>query len=817
MGKDVKQVMNIEERKNKGFSMVELLTAIAILGILSASALYFMSTSSKTYDRLSVESQLQSEAQLVANMITELAIDSYDAANTSTEDFGYVSTNGKLLILDSSADGAKKQYIIGRKAADNELYLAEREYIPSSTGGAWGATSEALLGNYIQDFNVDTSRVEEENMLQFTLSYVKNGRTYDGNYQVLMRNRAYADSEKEETAPEVSASLALRLEPQLVFIDIVSEMVPSYYIGTIAESNKRTMTATGVPFTASVISNQRNAGDEVDWKLKNADDDIFSMSAATAAASNLVWDTTGKAFKNSPTDAFTLVITKTMNTSDGKVVEANPKTAQILLRRIKSLNLYAVSGTTQWKSQYSEQFGGTQSTEAQGYAYAGTNGKYLPINLSAAISASNIAYGGGLRWQLYMKDSSGSWGTCSNASFAKLQNTETLTGTSNVVTLGAAAKNGQEYKVVATSIFDPSYSAEYIFGVAPSLTLQGDGFYSRGYYTDMTSFMDGKTAQSDNVPVSQLVYLKVTSVDGSGNIGDWQDKVKVIKDASGRWRLFIDYDAFSYSGPQKKDFYGGAIIIHLAYGYYGADGKLYLNGKGADKNDMAAYLGVNANEITQYSQDFYYQPKPVVVSKISPVNDVIVIDKGKDRNVYVQTEYYNILSPRKGTYYFGAYIDDMLDNLIQSGKSDINPYFSVTMTSSYGDTDKYVDSAGIMVTAKSKTKQKKYLTDPVTLRLTANDYYLISTTNPEAASYTDYKVLISNVEGASCYIPGPKATYAGLAWPSELDDGTEVTIQGLDTSNKAVTAKVYKSGKKYYCKYAGKTYTYNSTYNFWAE
>ena len=816
MGKKFNTIMKTEERRNKGFTIIELVTAIGIMAVLSVAVIAFMSTSSKTYTRLSVESQVQSEAQLVANMITELAIDSFDAADTTAESFGYESGAGRILVLDSMVDGDKKQYIVGLKSAENSLYLAERTY--DAANGTWGPVTEALLGNYIVDFQVNADRVPNENMLMFTLCYDKNGREYVGNYQVLMRNRAYADTEVSENTIEANASLAINLSPQLVYIDIVNERVPSYYIDTITESSKRTATDAGIPLTATVYCTQASANDNVVWELKNEDSDVFRMDTEEGQTSNLTWTTAVKSFKQSPTDLFTLQITKTIPVGEGEL-SANPKTAQILLRRIKSINLFALSGATGWTNQHTEA-GGEKAPEANGYVFEGANGKLQNLELNAAITASNIAYGGGLTWELYMKNAAGDWDVCNNTSFASIKTKRTETSTTNTVQMGAAAKNGQVYKVVATSIFDPSWKAEYVFGVAPSTKLDGDGFNSRGFYTNMSAYMDGMTAQSDNVPVSQLVYLKVTKIDGSSNVGDWEDKVVIKQDADGNWRLFANYDAFSYSGPQKADFYGGGINIHLTYGYFGPDGKLYINGEGAGscKAEMAAMLNVDESEITQYAQDFVYKLNAVVVTKISPAANTIVISKGEDRVVHVKTSFYNLISPRNGMYYFGVYIDDMYNNLIQPGKGDVNQYFSVRYTSNYGDTDKFVDQATVSLSAKSLAAQKKYMVNPVKFRLTANDYYLINTTSPYADSYTDYNLVIANVEGTNVFIPGPELTdaSAGFTWPSAAET-SETDITGLKADGTSVTAKVYKQNKKYYLKYAGRTYTYNSTYNFWAK
>lgn len=832
MGKKVKSLMNIIKKNNRGFSMVELLTAMAILGILAGLVGYLMNTSSKTYTKLSMEAQLQSEAQVVANMITELAIDSYDAKNDFTEtiDSAFVSDSGEILVLDSVHDSVRKQYVFCKKPSTNQLYMLERTY--DATTSSWGSFSDALLGDYIVGFTVDTSRVERDNILRFTLSYNKNNRVYDGNYQVLMRNRAYADKEPESQDPNNGAVLSISVEPSLVYVDVVNDQVPSYYLKTISDSSKRTVTATGVPFKATVYTNQGSDINTVNWELQGADDEIFNLSDADAEISSLQWSGKSKLFKESPTDSFNIVASKTITLSDGETtLEATPKTAKVLLRRVKGVSLYALSGATQWKPEYTSQYGGVSDSEAQGYAYVGTNGKYQPLNLNAAISASNIAYGGGLTWKIYIKDGA-SWNELNNPSLATLKERETTTSTSNVVTFGSGLENGQVYKVEATSIFDTSFKASYVFGVAPTGKSDGDGFYSRGYYTDMGALLKqndilAEYGATDVAKVSKLVFLKVTNVTGIGETGRFDDKIKVIRDADGNVRLFIDYDAFAYSKSQKKDFYNTEnLCIHITIGYYDDEGHLCIVGEKKDqyKAELEAQEGrsVSPNNPPKYYEkqvDIKYKPKKVQTTKVSPTSEVLILGKGKTKSVTATTSYYNILSPRNGSYYLGVYLDDMYNNMLEPGKGATNAYFEVGMTSAYGDTNKYVDSATIQIAAKPLTAQKRYLTEPMILRITANDYYLIDK-NPDGDSYTDYKVLIANVEGSECYIAGPEAA-GELAWGSAISSaveaGTEKTVSGQNANGDPVTATVYKTGGKYYCKYGGRTYTYNPTYNFWAN
>ena len=68
-----------------------------------------------------------------------------------------------------------------------KLYLQKQEF-DLDADEYKSAESAALLGQYIDDFEVNLSRVKDENMISFTLTYVKNGKKYVGDYQVLMED-----------------------------------------------------------------------------------------------------------------------------------------------------------------------------------------------------------------------------------------------------------------------------------------------------------------------------------------------------------------------------------------------------------------------------------------------------------------------------------------------------------------------------------------------------------------------------------------------------------------------------------------------------
>lgn len=79
-----------KKHDNRGLTLVELLCSIAILSVLAAAVGSVLVVSAKNYQRGTSEINLQQEAQLTANQIADLIIDTtaplqYDAAaNTLT-------------------------------------------------------------------------------------------------------------------------------------------------------------------------------------------------------------------------------------------------------------------------------------------------------------------------------------------------------------------------------------------------------------------------------------------------------------------------------------------------------------------------------------------------------------------------------------------------------------------------------------------------------------------------------------------------------------------------------------------------------------
>lgn len=834
-----------KNKNNKGFSLVELIVAIGILAVVGTIIAFIMTTSSKNYRRMSLEAQMQSEAQLVANMISEYAIDAYDADNIcgGSIDSSFDNTENKILVLSSIENKTQKmEYVIARKPGEDRIYLGSRQYDDSAD--AWGAFTFSLLGTFISDFTVDLSHVEKDNIIDFKLVYTKQEKTYEGNYQVLMRNRAYADTEEVTPGDKGNDVVILGLQPKKVYVDLKAGTTGDYYyIDTISEGTRRNFGARTIPFTATVTSNIPGISDGVEWTLDAKGLSVISMpqdstdsegNKILASSANLVFDATPNAFDTSTlqrlSSARKVTIFKSAIGSDNEFHQAS-KSADIYFRYVNKITVDSTPATSStWLSTYDE-MGGEKSLEAKKYAIQ-QYGKYVTMTLNANVENNYVPNGGGLHWTIELrKKGSTTWEACTPM-YASLGSDFTKSTTTNTVSFGSKVENGQLYRVTARSDFDNTKYGTFIFGIAPSKTISSSGFNSRGYYVNLKEYF--KSPDKDfgshivnNVPgfpsseTTNNILHNATIVDinitENGVTGFEGSVIKLIPENPGPDDdifLFMDYGAFNYSNENLLMLYNKGTYIKL---------------------DLIA-VDDNGNRFTLPVQGFYYMIYPVLVQSSSP--SVMVIPRGETKNALVKTQYYNIV----GEDYFGMYIDNndgngFSHNLNVNGQNNANINLSVKVTSGYGDVANYVEDMRVAVTAK--TASPIYNANPMSLRCTADRYYVLykgDKTKPivpenaggEADKYlgttyqtspaVDFTVYVANVVGSDVFISGPATTVGPCTFPkAAVDGGATEWVAGYTADGAFVRemAQAYKVGTEYRCNYNGVVYRYNRDLHYW--
>lgn len=163
-------------KNHKGFSLVEVICTVAILSIVVTSAGSAMVISAKSYQRGNTELDLQQQAQITANLLTNLII---DANKIEIFDGDVLGDSGKTLMI--SKDDPAVSYKITLDVGDHELKYEEN-----------GSGDKKTLAEHIKDFSIE--RVSENNY-DFSLEVVSaDGRTFSSDYHVTPRNSASVSS-----------------------------------------------------------------------------------------------------------------------------------------------------------------------------------------------------------------------------------------------------------------------------------------------------------------------------------------------------------------------------------------------------------------------------------------------------------------------------------------------------------------------------------------------------------------------------------------------------------------------------------------------
>ncbi|MBQ4537936.1 MAG: hypothetical protein II994_10040 [Lachnospiraceae bacterium] len=168
---------------NKGLSMVELICGITMLTIVGASVSSVLVVSADTYNRGSAEANVQQEAQLVANQISDLLID-------ATKD-PEVDGDKLTIYQDGTTHTIEK--------VGNELYYSD------------GSTTQ-LLAEGVQSFDPDITQFSAYGYvdLELELKYKDTEQVYPANFTIMSRNK---QTTKDVVVASVSMETDYLLEP----------------------------------------------------------------------------------------------------------------------------------------------------------------------------------------------------------------------------------------------------------------------------------------------------------------------------------------------------------------------------------------------------------------------------------------------------------------------------------------------------------------------------------------------------------------------------------------------------------------------------
>lgn len=844
---------NSKTRKdNKGFTMIELLIAIGIMSVVIVTVGTLMTTSSRTFNALGTETKLQSEAQLVANSISNLAMDSISANSTAPSDIpdssDYNLASGKALVLKNNVD--KSRYTIVCNPSENKLYYYKQTINADDSLGSY--SDKSLLAENVHDFSVNTSRVDTENIIDFTLTYERKSgpyaektRSYTGNYQVLMRNRNYVARTLPTTPAGTPSLRGLTLLPNEVIVSVknnhiwavqarnatgLSTLYPS--TGTVgAPTYGPDKYDASILLEANAIYNGDVSGDAdaklVDWKLSdNADISVVSVSRTHDKDTDLKIDVSGKAGKFNDLTSFNFYVAASKG--------AFSKKTNVKIQMVSNMTLRATSGTKPWKDAYlSSPYNGKKAVGVD-------NNNYIEIGKSAVVMANveqkNVT--SNYIWGLYYASSDAActdpsdagWNICPTDVATLTYNNDlnprtdadgNLIGTTtptNLLQIGSkAGVDRYKFQVRVMSEYDNTVKAYMNFGVVPAISQGQGGFNSRGFYMDLNEYMRHNHVhiQGDLPEIYRIINFELC---GGDNMD--QNDVNQLKDAirfdSTKGTLFIDYGVFQYSKQQSVNFFTSKRTFYFTNIEYECKDcpNCYKDNQG---NRYADYDASKGHHIKTSQKDLYHiEPTDVKASG----SNTVCVKKGSDTEFFTQFEYNNIYKKS----FIGIYVKPsgataFSSNINQSGMEASDKYLKITFNEAeLGTVYNYVDTVKFSVEAKNNLKT--YPINAITVRTTFEEFYQMAKDNDK--SYEDYNVYVVNLEAQNVYIPGPNAIKVAdpttqVGWPSTTVDSTGATVKVVkaDGATGGDTAVVKKSGNTYECTYNGQTYTYNKSYDCW--
>lgn len=206
-------------RKNqKGFTLVELIIAVAILAVVTLAVCGFIVVGSRSYTSANTDIMLQQDAQLALNQMSDVIIDTTESISYS----GLVGGSMQTVLKDSEFSGEvtdKCLAVVNKKPEtgdlnqnpsywfyyskdDETIYFNEVDLYDGIADPDAGpteseikdkfdaaSTDKAVLVEHVTDFSVDVSQFEQNRVVMLALTFENGNRMYSTSNNVTVRNR----------------------------------------------------------------------------------------------------------------------------------------------------------------------------------------------------------------------------------------------------------------------------------------------------------------------------------------------------------------------------------------------------------------------------------------------------------------------------------------------------------------------------------------------------------------------------------------------------------------------------------------------------
>lgn len=776
---------------NHGFSLVEFLVAVAILGVVSLTIYSFMNTGARFYQRTSADADIQSEAQLAANAISDLIIDcevniSYDDTITNVVSGTpgvdpVIPVQGRVLEISNR----NYQFLIFRR--DTNLFYLERRPDPAvpTEYEPYNIDNAELLAQNITEFEVDLSRVsgkgKGKNIVTFVMTYEKGGRSYRGNYQVNLRNDITVSANGITPVVEDENLTRIVVTPSPVTIDVKGKDNP-----TCPPEQKEK------EFTANSDATNVGRDDIFSWTMQGPSGGGVTYASAVGESNKKNFRIRFADDLSSVPSTFKVIATSTiLNKTTGTYAQGE---AIVYFKKILNLNITPTRGVTD------------DLMDPESAAIFAVN--FTDYNLMPEDKRCT--------WKLeYKQGATGAYKICNDTSVA----TGRSYGGTYSVQLGSQANEFYFFRLTATSDWDPTWSAQYTFSVKEKGTTPGVKAPSRGVEIDLEAYFknDGHSYWMNGMhePFTDDIEIYDVYIENGSNY-DAASSLYGVVNRDGKWYVYLDFNAWAHPTSELR-YYDGHLV--------------QMKVSARTKSGTALQGWGNSNTWTQtvnwWTLNVEITPGELT-SGISLENANVVIPKGSTFDASARLIGYNLTKKNL----IGIYLQGTNVNAHEVGMVEANPYISVEYTGGLGS--RYVLVEDVKYRLKANNTDT-YPTGPIKVMNTLEPMYNLAVTKNEAeyidrASFT-YNVYVANVEGTGAYIQGPPSMGNLSTWKvitaGHSDGQTVPDLKGDNYFTVNITAPTAaavifdavenQNGQiSYYTmEYNNNTYYWNDTYKFW--
>lgn len=202
------------KKNQKGFTLVELIIAVAILAVVTLAVCGFIVVGSRSYTSANTDIMLQQDAQLALNQISDVIIDTTDSISYGLRSGG--SGDMQLVLKDSEFAGEATEkclVVVNKNEADsvnnNKSYWfywsqddetiyfnevdASSDMDPDDIKSAFEAAADQenvyILAQHVKEFSIDISQFEANRVVMISVLFANGNREYATSNNVTVRNR----------------------------------------------------------------------------------------------------------------------------------------------------------------------------------------------------------------------------------------------------------------------------------------------------------------------------------------------------------------------------------------------------------------------------------------------------------------------------------------------------------------------------------------------------------------------------------------------------------------------------------------------------